>query len=631
MVDAYGYGGKILRVDLSHGVTSVDAPDEVFCRKYIGGAGFIAYYLLKELAPGVEPLSPENKLIFALGPVTGVPLSGGGRHCIGAKSPLTGGYGKSEVGGFWGAELKHAGYDTIIIEGKAKKPVYLWIHDGEVSIRDASHLWGKNTKETQQSIRTELGDSLIRVAAIGCGGEQLVRYGCGGEQLVRYACIMNGLNTAAGRGGMGAVMGSKNLKAIAVRGHQKPRIAEPEQLKKINQWVLANQQLWKSQHEFGTGSRLKIDLDSGNIPVRNFVSSEFPKISDIGAEAIRDTIRIKMESCYACSVRCKKVVKVDEPYLVDPAYGGPEYETLAVLGSNCGISDLKAIAKGNELCNSYSIDTISTGATIAFAMECFENGLLNTKDTDGIELRFGNTEAMLKTIELIAHREGIGNLLAEGTARAARQIGRGAMEFAMQVKGYEIPMHEPRVRAGLGLGYIVNPHGADHMDSIQDTFFTKPGSFADRFMTLGAEPLPADELGPRKVSLFRYVQQERIIRDSLVLCDFVPYFVEHLPDILTAVTGWRTGIVEMLRVAERALALARMFNIREGFTAADDRLPKRFFQPKRDGVLSTKSFDPEQLERAKSYYYTIMGWDAKTGIPTPEKLEELGIEWAAKP
>ncbi len=620
MADMFGYSGKILRVDLSRGVTSTEALDELFCRRYIGGAGFIAYYLIKELELGVDPLGPKNKLIFALGPVTGVPLSGSGRHCIGAKSPLTGGYGKAEIGGFWGAEFKHAGYDTIIFEGKAEKPVYLWIHDGEVSIRDASHLWGKNTKETQQTIRDELGDSLIRVAAIGPGG----------ERLVRYACIINDLHAAAGRGGMGAVMGSKNLKAIAVRGHERSQVAEPEQLKKFGQWVLANRQLWKSHRELGTGPLMHIDLASGNIPVRNFVSSEFPEITEIGAEAIRDTIRIKMESCYACSIRCKKVVKIDEPYRVDPAYGGPEYETLAAIGCNCGVSDLKAIAKGNELCNAYSLDTISTGAVIAFAMECFENGLLNTEDTDGIELRFGNTEAMLKTIELIAKREGIGDLLAEGTFRAAQKIGRGAIEFAMQVKGYEIPMHEPRVRAGLGLGYIVNPHGADHMDNIQDTFFATPGSFVDRFKTLGVEPIPADELGPRKASLFRYVQQERIIRDCLVLCDFVPYYIEQLPDILAAVTGWRTGIVEMLRVAERVLTLARMFNIREGFTAADDRLPKRFFQPKRDGALSTKFYDPEQLENAKSYYYTLMGWDAKTGIPTPEKLEELGIEWAVK-
>jgi aldehyde:ferredoxin oxidoreductase len=615
----YGYNGKVLRINLSNGDISIDELDELFCRKYIGGAGFIAYYLLKEIESKIDPLSPKNKIIFALGPVTGVPISGSGRHCVGAKSPLTGGYGKAEVGGFWGAEFKRTGYDALIIEGKAEKPVYLWIHDGEVNIKNASHLWGKNTKETQQAIRAEFGDHSIRVASIGPSG----------ENRVRYACIINDLHSAAGRGGMGAVMGSKNLKAIAVRGHNKTQYAKPEQLKKLNQWLLDNRLLWANNHKFGTGIMLPADLASGNVPVRNFLSSDFPGIAQIGAETIRDTIRINMETCYACALRCKKVVKVDEPYSVDPAYGGPEYETLAALGCNCGISNLKAIAKGNELCNAYSLDTISTGASIAFAMECFENGLLTNKDTDGIELRFGNEEAMLKMIKLIAHRDGIGNLLAEGTARAAQQIGQGAREFAMQVKGYEIPMHEPRVRAGLGLGYAVNPHGADHMDSIQDTFFSVPGTWIARFESLGIEILPADELGPRKISLFRYVQQERFVRDCLVLCVFVPYYVEQLPSILSTATGWNTSIVEIFRVAERVLTLARMFNVREGFTAADDKLPKRFFQPKLDGVLASKSYDPERLEKAKRYYYNLMGWDAKTGIPTDEKLQELGIEWAA--
>ncbi len=615
---AGGYNGKILRVNLSNNSTSVETIDELFCRKYLGGAGFVSYFLLKELRRGIDPLSPENKLIFALGPVTGVPLSGSGRHCIGAKSPLTGGYAKAESGGFWGAELKHAGYDAIIVEGKAKKPVYLWIHDGEVDIRDASHLWGRTTKETEQTIRTELGDNLIRVAAIGAAG----------ENLVRFACVMNDLKDAAARGGMGAVMGSKNLKAIGVRGHNPPQIADPERLREFRQWLLAHRELWASFNELGTGAAMVAFMDTGNLPVRNFLDGEFPEVSKISAQAVRDTIRIKMEACYACSVRCKKVVKVDEPYSVDPAYGGPEYETLAAIGSNCGVSDLKAIAKGNEPCNAHPLDTSSTGDVIAFAMECFENGLLSIKDTNGIELRFGNAEAMVKIIDLIAKREGVGDLLAEGTARAAQKIGKGALEFAMQVKGLEIGMHEPRVKAGLGLGYVVNPHGADHCANLHDTMYTRPGRAFEDIRLLGIlEPLPADDLGPRKVAMFRSVHLLRIALDSLVLCLFVPYDAERVANILEAVTGWRTSVVEMLRVAERILTMARLFNVREGFTAADDKLPNRFFRPKRNGVLSTKSYNREQLEMAKRYYYTLMGWDAKTGIPTLEKLEELGIEY----
>ena len=615
----YGYNGQILRVNLSRGTTSADAVDELFCRKYLGGAGFVSYFLLKELQPGIDPLGPENKLVFALGPVTGVSLPGSGRHCTGAKSPLTGGYAKSESGGFWGAELKHAGYDAIIVEGKAEKPVYLWIHDGEASIREANHLWGKNTRETQAAIRAELGDNLVRVAAIGPAA----------ENLVRFACIINGLKDAAGRGGMGAVMGSKNLKAIAVRGHKKTEVAEPERIKELRQWVLAHRELWASLAEYGTGSPglMESGVEAGNVPVRNFMDGEFAEISKISGGAVKDTIRVKMEGCYACPIRCKKVVKVDEPYSVDPAYGGPEYEALALLGSNCGVSDLKAIARGNELCNAYSLDTISTGDVIAFAMECFENGLLTIKDTDGIELRFGNAGAMLKIIELIARREGIGDLLAEGTARAAQKIGKGAVEFAMQVKGVEIPAHEPRLKAALGLGYMVNPHGADHCANLHDTLFSQPGPDLDRAKPFGIlEPLPADDLGPRKVSMFRDIQLFRIAQDSLVVCYFVPYDPQQAADILAAVTGWKTSVVEVMRMAERTMTMARSFNIREGLSAADDKLPNRFFQPKRNGALSTKFYDPEQLEKAKSYYYTLMGWNAKTGIPTPEKLQELGIE-----
>jgi len=428
---------------------------------------------------------------------------------------------------------------------------------------------------------------------------------------------------------MGAVMGSKNLKAIAVRGHKRPKLADPERIKEIRQWVLAHRELWASFAEYGTGTpaMMEAGMTEGNLPIRNFADGEFPEVSKITGGAVRDTIRIKMEGCYACPIRCKKVVKVDEPYSVDPAYGGPEYETLAMIGSNCGVSDLEAIAKGNELCGAYSLDTISTGGVIAFAMECFENGLLTTKDTDGIELRFGNAEAMLKLTELIAKREGIGDLLAEGPARAAQKIGEGAAEFAMQVKGLAIPAHEPRLKAALGLGYAINPHGADHCANFHDTLFSQPGPSLDIIKPLGIlEPIPADDLGPGKVSMFRYVHLYRIAADSLVLCQFVPYDVNQAADILAAVTGWRTSTTELLRISERTLTIARLFNIREGFGDSDDKLPNRFFQPKRNGVLSTKFYDPEQLEKAKSYYYTLMGWDAKTGVPTPEKLQELGIE-----
>jgi aldehyde:ferredoxin oxidoreductase len=609
-----GYAGKILRVNLSNNTTSVEELDEKFCRKYIGGAGFIAYYLYKELKPGIDPLGPDNKLIFALGPLTGVSLAGNDRNCVGAKSPL-GGIIKSEVGGYWAAELKHAGFDGIIVDGKAKKPVYLWIQDGEVSIKDATHLWGKSTKETLITIREELSDNRIQATMIGPGG----------ENLIRFACVMNGLYDAAGRGGAGAVMGSKNLKAIAVRGHNRPRVASTEGVKEQREWVLNNKQRWAGLAEGGTaghGSAMEMQVTSGNLTVNNFREGIFPDAKLIDCELIK----IGMEGCFACPVRCKKIVESKGPYAVDPAYGGPEYETLGALGTNCGISDITAISRGNELCNANSLDTISTGMAISFAMECFENGLLTTEDTGGIDLKFGNADAMLETIELIARREGIGNLLAEGTAKAAKKIGKGAEKFSIEVKGVGIPMHEPRLKHALGVGYMVNPHGADHCLSLHDTMLTVEGPGLERLRPIMGiiEPISLDDYGPLKVALLRTNQLSGIIRDSLVLCSMIPFDAIRLADVTAAVTGWDTSPLEQQRIAERVLTMFRLINIREGLTAEDDKLPERFFQPK-SGALADKPLDHKKMEEAKSYYYTLMGWDAKTGIPLKEKMEELLI------
>ncbi|MFC2038506.1 aldehyde ferredoxin oxidoreductase family protein [Chloroflexota bacterium] len=612
-----GYAGKILRINLSENKISTEELDEMFCRKYIGGAGFISYYMLKEIKRGIDPLGPENKLIFALGPVTGVQLPGSARNCVGGKSPLTGGIAKSEVGGFWGAELKRAGFDGIIVEGKADKPVYIWIEDSKVEIKDASNLWGMATKETEQAIRKAHGDDHIRVASIGPGG----------ERMVRYACIMNDLKDAAGRGGMGAVMGSKNLKAIGIRGHKAPKIANPDRIKELRQFMVGNRPAWAGFADYGTGGEMAGMVTTGNTPVRNFQDGLFPDVDKIDGKAIANTIRIKMEGCFACPVRCKKVVQAEKPYSIDPDYGGPEYESIASLGSNCGVSDLNAMSKANELCNAYSLDSISAGVAISFAMECFENGLISSQDTGGIDLRFGNGEAVIQAVELIAKREGIGDLLAEGTARAAEKIGKGAEKYAMHVKGLEIPMHEPRVKAGLGLGYVVNPHGADHCANLHDTMFTQMSPAFEKVKTLGIlEPVPADDLGPKKVSMFKEIHQSRIVADSLVTCMFVPWSIDDLCEILNAVTGWNTSTLEMLRAAERTLTALRLFNIREGFTAADDKLPQRFFGPKRDGVLTTSTYNEEALNNARSYYYTLMGWDAETGVPLPAKVEDLGLD-----
>jgi aldehyde:ferredoxin oxidoreductase len=503
----------------------------------------------------------------------------------------------------------------VIVEGKADKPVYLSIIDGQAAINDAEHLWGKNTKETQEIIRAELKDARVRVALIGPGG----------ENLVKYACIMHGLFDAAGRGGLGAVMGSKNLKAIAVRGHQPLQIAAPERVKELRDWLTANKERIKMFQDFGSGAFMAPYEASGNLPVRNFRDGLFPNAAAIEGKTIKETIRVGMDGCFACVVRCKKAVKIDAPYPVDPEYGGPEYETLASLGSNCGIDDLKAICRGNELCNAYSLDTISTGLSISFAMECFEKGILTTADTGGLDVRFGNAEAMLKLIELIARREGIGDLLAEGTAIAAQKIGKGAQAYAMQVKGLELGLHEPRLKTGLGLGYMVSPIGADHCMNLHDTLFAKDPQMKDLHSLGLLEGVPAEDIGPKKVTLFRAMQFLRLLGDSLPVCMILPYNYQQLADLTAAVTGWDTDIPELIRTADRILTMMRLFNIREGFSAADDKLPARFFQPKTDGFLSQTKLDPAQFEKAKRYYYSLMGWDAQTGIPLPETIEDLGI------
>jgi aldehyde:ferredoxin oxidoreductase len=613
-----GYNGKILRVNLTKNKISAEDIDSEVFRKYLGGAGFTTHYLWKELKPKVNPLGPDNKLVIALGPLTGIRLSGAARHCIGAKSPLTGGIAKAEVGGFWGAELKRAGYDVIIIEGKAEKPVYLWIKDGEASIKDASRLWGKNTKETQQGIHDELGDNKIRVAMIGPAG----------EKLVLYACIMHGLFDAAGRGGLGAVMGSKNLKAIAVRGNKLPNIGSPDRVKELREWLIgniANNPNTSGYHDLGTGVPMNFFAQVGNLPVRNFRDGVFPGIDNITPQKIKDTIRVGMDGCFACVVRCKRVVKCEEPYKVDSAYGGPEYEALAALGSNCGIDDLKAISKASELCNAYSLDTISTGNTIAWAMECFEKGLLTLKDTGGIELRFGNADAMIKTVKLIAQREGIGKLLSEGTMRTSKKIGKGSADFAMHVKGLEVAEHDPRFMPGLGLSFMLNPTGGDHMLAGFDTAFANEDGIMELKPFGIVEPVPIDDYGTRKVELMRLVRFRKLLNDTLCMCNFLPYSLEQLANVTAGVTGWDIDSKELMLAGERILTLAQLFNGREGFTAADDTLPLRFFQPKSSGPLSEHGLDQTKVNQAKNYYYTIMGWNPVSGVPKKEKLEELGL------
>lgn len=624
---AQGFIGKILRVNLTDGRTSTEQLDPLLYRRYLGGGALATYFLLKEMPPGVDPLGPENVLVFMCSILTGTPIPGFSRYTAAAKSPLTEGFAEAEAGGWWGPELKWAGFDGIIIKGISPKPVYLWIKDGKCEVRDASHIWGKTTGDAEKIIRNELGDKRIRVAQTGPGG----------ENLVKYACILNNVKHANGRTGLGAVMGSKNLRAVAVRGtNRKLAVHDEEGIRDITRWFAMN---WRdnprqvTQGKLGTSHGVLSLSIGGILPTKNFRTGSFEQADKLTGQAMMDTILIDREGCYACPIRCKRVVDVKDEYDVDPYYGGPEYETIGSLGSLCCIGDLPAISKGNELCNKYGIDTISTGVSIAFAMECFENGLLTKEDTGGLDLRFGNADAMLALIEQIAFREGLGDILAEGVARAAEKVGGGAEKFAMHVKKQELPMHEPRGKNSLLLAYALSPTGADHVENPHDGDFVSFSPAMKSVAPLGfIEPVEAFDLSHRKVRQFLYLQKIWSLYNSIGLCNFVaaPAFTftfDKIVEAVEAATGWTTSLFELIKVAERSETMARCFNVREGFTPEDDTLPERLFKPLEGGALEGKGTDKENLHELIRIYYAMAGWDLKTGIPTRARLAELELDW----
>ena len=565
---------------------------------------------------------------MANGLLTGAPVSTATRYVVSARSPLTNGYGESEAGGFWGPELKMAGFEAIVITGRAAQPVYIWIHDDQVEIRPADHLWGRGTAEVQDTIRTELGDEKIRVLQIGIAG----------ENLVRFAGISNDLRHFNGRNGMGAVMGSKNLRAIAVRGKQRYQVLahDPEALKtlgnKLAKEVRTNPLSWDLQQR-GTPGLVEPLNVAGMLPTRNFKQGAFEGMDNLKWEVYEKELLTARRSCYACAVRCKREVAVDGQVSV---YGGPEYETIGAFGPNCGVSDIQAVAKANELCNNYMLDSISTGSTIAFAMECFEHGLIGLDDTDGIDLRFGNATAMLTMIELIAHRQGFGDILAEGSRRAAERIGGDAHFFAMQVKGQELAMHEPRGKYNIGMGYALSEIGADHLVVTHDTMLVNPESETfKKAQSLGIRNAqPARSLNDEKMEQFYILEKWNSLEKAIGYCFFGPgprSFI-HPTDVLASInaaTGWDMTMEEALQIGERATNMARVFNAREGFSRKDDRLPERMFQPLENGALTGQSMQHEEFEHALTQLYGLKGWDLETGTPNRNKLEELSLGWAA--
>jgi aldehyde:ferredoxin oxidoreductase len=624
----YGSNGRILRVNLTTGAVAQETLNEDFYRLYPGGKALAGYFLLNEIPSHTDPLAPENVLVIANGLLTGAPVSTATRYIVSARSPLTSGYGESEAAGFWGPELKMAGFEAIVITGRAAQPVYLWIHDSQAEILPAEHLWGRTTAVVQDIIRTELGDEKIRILQIGIGG----------ENLVRFAAITNDLRHFNGRNGMGAVMGSKNLRAVAVRGdHRYQGIAhDPETLmalgRKVAKGVRENPQSWDLQQRGTVG--LVEPLNAGGIlPTRNFQQGVFENVDDVKWEAYEKQIFTANRSCYACAIRCKREVAVDGR--VSP-YGGPEYETVGAFGPNCGISDLQVIAKANELCNAYTLDTISTGSTIAFAMECFEHGLIGLEDTDGIELKFGNAEAMLLMLERIARRQGFGNLLAEGSLRAAEKIGGDAKFFAMQVKGQELAMHEPRGKYNVGMGYAISEIGADHLVVTHDPTLANPDSLSFKnAQSLGiTQAQPVRSLSGEKMNQFFILERWNSLEKVVGFCFFGPAPRSLiLPDdvlaIINAASGWNLTLQDALQIGERATNMARVFNLREGFSRKDDTLPERIFQGLQNGPLQGIPYPRDEFEHALTVLYNLKGWDAETGQPSRQRLEALSLGWAA--
>ncbi len=615
-----GYQGKILHVDLTNGTLEIEEPEGKFYRKYMGGSAMGGYYLLKHTPAHADPLGPENTLSLMVGVMTGAPISGQSRVSATAKSPISGLADESAAGGFWPAELKFAGFDGIVIHGKSESPVYLWIHDGEAELREAAPLMGKFTADVEDHLREALDDNRI----------QVLQCGPAAERGIRYSALVNNANRVNGRGGMGLVMASKNLKAIAVRGRQRPALADRDALMELARWGARNvdDSGVAGFKRLGTSALVLSQSQTGGLPTRNWSSGTFEGAEAISGERMAETILQEGDTCYGCAVRCKRVVEVDEgPYQVDPRYGGPEYETIAALGSYCGVDDLEAVARANQLCNMYGMDTIACGGTIAWAMDCFEKGLLTLEDTGGLALNFGNAEAMVRMVEMIGEREGLGELLGEGSARAAEALGFGE-DLVVAVKGRELPAHMPQAKREMALLYAVNPGGADHTVSEHSTSYMR---FPEGMATLDLlDPQPANLLNDEMVRYAVYSQRLISAVDSVCVCKFVYgpawqlYNVRQWIDALRAITGWNVSVWELMKLGERRLNLLLAFNAREGVGAEMDTLPHKLTVPLQGGATDGVAVTDEEFTRARTLYYEMAGWDEE-GYPTPAKLKELGL------
>jgi aldehyde:ferredoxin oxidoreductase len=615
---ANAFMGKILRVDLNQGTTTAEPIRMDWARQFLGGVGLATRYYYEQVPAGVDPLGPQNNLIFMTGPLTGTASASASRYSVVAKSPQTGMWGQANSGGTFGPALKRSGYDGVIFEGIAESPVYLWVENGKAELRDASHLWGKNVPETDDLLQAE-SKQAVKVACIGPAG----------ENLVRYAAIMNEKHRAAGRCGMGAVMGAKRVKAIACAGNENIELAQPERFNQVTRQQLEymDESLLKVGFDtFGTNMVADMVNVRGGYPTRNWQQGEYEQLEEINAQAITDKILIEGVRCFACPVACGRSTEIRDGKWKGHSGEGPEYETANMLGAQCDVDDLNAITMANYRCNEYGLDTISTGATIAFSLECYERGILDEGQTGGVALKFGDADLIVELVDKIAYREGVGDLLAEGTRVMAERLGQGAEHFAMQVKGMELPAYDPRAAKITGLGYVTASRGGDHITGyIQlPTFFDMPFLIIeDSFIS---DPFEAN---PEEVHVLVDLENALTVLDAIGGCKFMGILLtaEDLTGLIASATGWDFDVQDFRKTGERIYNLTRVCCVREGMGREQDVLPGRLMSdPLPSGPAEGMVIDQETMEVMKDAYYAARGWDTRSGIPSAEKLRELALE-----
>ena len=612
-----GYNGKVLFIDLTTGSTEEESLPEKVYRDFIGGQGLGARILYERLKPKVDPLGPDNMLGFLVGPLTGTGIHGARFQTV-AKSPVTGGWGDANSGGSLAPVLKATGYDGVFFSGISPKPVYVFLDDGKVEIKDASHLWGKDTAETEEAIRKELGDEKVKIACIGPAGEA--------KSLM--ACIRHE-GSAAGRSGIGAVMGSKKLKAFAVRGTKKVSLADPEGFAALRKEYLKSvkdtEHPWVGMFkQWGTCSFLSPLIECADSPIKNWTfygAEKFPNHGQLNGDSITK-YQYKKHACTGCPLGCKGWTRIDTKYgLVEGSK--IEYETLSLMGPNCMISDLGTICKANDICNRLGLDTIGTGSSIAFAMECYERGVITKEDTGGIELTWGNGDALVAMAEKIGRRQGFGAVLADGTKRAAERIGKGSEAWAMQIGGQDLPAHDPRTSTGYGWGYQVDATPARHTATQSMDGWGKGAPTAPKGLDLLLAKTDPTDIPANAPEWAKFTGLDRLWT-SAGLCIF-GFYPETMPlaEAISAATGWDFTLEEGIKAGQRIQTLRQAFNIREGVNTGDWKLPERLTGPQDHGPNEGKVIDVKAM---KNKGYEALGWDSKTGRPLDSTLEKLGLK-----